>query len=348
LPFFYLVSFVARDNNILMKTALYWHAIISGRVQCDLCPHQCRLANGQWGLCKARQAMNGELKAAGYGHVSAAHLDPVEKKPLYHFHPGTMIFSIGGWGCNLGCEFCQNWGISQQSPLPGPEYTPDTIAEQAVKSGSIGVAYTYNEPLIGHEFVSDCAQRVRANGLSNVLVTNGFVLPGPADALLPWIDAVNLDIKSMEESFYKKSCHAALPPVLDFACQARAAGCHMEITNLVIPGMNDQDGLFEQLGSWMAAHLGRHTPLHLSAYHPDYKSKNPPTPLATLEHARELCARHLDYVYIGNQVSRHGADTGCPGCHATLIERVGYSVKTAGLTAAGLCEGCGRAFDGLA
>jgi pyruvate formate lyase activating enzyme len=291
--------------------------------------------------------MNGELKAAGYGHVSAAHLDPVEKKPLYHFYPGTMIFSIGGWGCNLGCEFCQNWEISQQSPLPGPEYTPDTIAEQAVKSGSIGVAYTYNEPLIACEFVSDCAQRVRAKGLRNVLVTNGFVLPLPASALLPWIDAVNLDIKSMEKSFYKKSCHAALPPVFDFACQVRAAGCHMEITNLVIPGMNDQDSLFEQLASWMAARLGRHTPLHLSAYHPDYKSKNPPTPLATLAHARELCARHLDYVYIGNQISRHGADTVCPGCHATLIERVGYSVKTAGLTAAGFCAGCGRAFDGI-
>lgn len=314
-----------------METAMFWHAIGREKIECGLCPHHCRMADGKRGLCGIRLAQGGKLYAAGYGLISSAHNDPIEKKPLYHFHPGKSIFSVGGWGCNFKCKFCQNWTISQQvdsneSPVP-----PEKIVAAARAAQSIGIAYTYNEPLINIEFVAECARLARKAGLVNVLVTNGYIEKEPAEFILPLIDALNIDIKSMDEEFYKNRCGGALKPVLEFARQAVTAGCHVEITNLIIPGLNDADEQIKQLAEWIVANLGEKTPLHLSAYRPEFKMDLPPTPPETLERAYRLCKEKLFYVYIGNAFSDSGQNTPCPQCGHELIIRRGYNTRLAGL-----------------
>lgn len=327
-----------------MKEALFWHAAGGGKIGCELCPHQCRVGEGQSGLCGIRTARGGKLFAAGYGLVSSAHADPVEKKPLYHFYPGARIFSVGGWGCNFKCDFCQNWNISQQVDRSSAPVEPGAIAAAAGAEESIGVAYTYNEPLINLEFVTDCARLVRAAGRVNVLVTNGFVRPKPAESILPLVDALNIDIKSMRADFYRTHCAGALGPVLDFAKQAVAAGCHVEITNLIIPGLNDSAEEFISLAEWIRSKLGEKTPLHLSAYRPEFKMKRPPTPPATLERAYAVCRKILPYVYVGNVVSDTGQTTFCPRCGAELISRRGYRTSITGVQG-NQCAQCGRPAD---
>lgn len=315
-----------------------------GRIECRLCPHHCVLRDGQAGICHVRVARAGALVAAGYGHISSAHVDPMEKKPLYHFHPGEPIFSLGGWGCNFGCTFCQNWSISQAAELEGVPHTAAETVRGALGSGCRWVAYTYNEPLVGFEFVRDCSRLVREAGAGNVLVTNGFVEEAPAAELLPLTDALNVDIKSMDEPFYRRQCRGRLAPVLRFCRQASAAGCHVEITNLIIPTLNDSAALVEQLAVWIRDNLGPGTPLHLSAYHPDYRAVIEPTPPESLLQAHDLCRRHLTYVYLGNVRTARGQDTVCPGCGNTWITRRGYAVTVAGLRD-GACAKCGRKSD---
>jgi pyruvate formate lyase activating enzyme len=304
-----------------MKKASYWIRS-GGDAQCCLCPHSCNLSEGQTGLCKVRRCENGELVALGYGELSSSAVDPIEKKPLSHFHPGSSIFSIGGWGCNFSCSFCQNWTISQQTlPQLGSweknsredsgkvtkrrqkrttsTYSPEDICRLSGDAGSIGVAYTYNEPLINYEFVLDCSRLVRQAGRLNVLVTNGYIQKEPASELLPFIDALNIDIKSMDNAFYKEHCGGAVQPVLDFARQA-ASQCHVEITNLLIPGLNDRPGEVTALAEWIADNLGKATPLHLSAYFPQYKSKNKATPYDVVENAAKEARVILDHVEMGN------------------------------------------------
>jgi pyruvate formate lyase activating enzyme len=327
-----------------MREAKYWHAEEDGHVRCDLCPHACRLAEGRAGLCRVRQARGGRLFAAGYGLVSSAHVDPIEKKPLYHYRPGAAVFSVGGWGCNFACDFCQNWTISQAADLGGTPAAPETVVGEARRSGSPGIAYTYNEPLVGCEFVADCARLARDAGLFNVLVTNGYVQPGPAAALLPLIDALNVDVKSMDDAFYRAHCRARLEPVLAFCRQAVAAGRHVEITNLVIPGLNDGDAQVAALAEWVRDELGPAVPLHLSGYHPQYRLRVPATPAATLQRARAICRRALRYVYLGNVIAEEGCDTDCPGCGATLVRRRGYRAAVTGLRD-GACAACGRAAE---
>jgi len=292
-----------------------------------------------------RVAEGGGIKAAGYGVMSSVSMDPIEKKPLYHFLPGSTIFSVGGWGCNLRCVFCQNWSISQQFEAGGTRYSPETVIGKAQASGSTGIAYTYNEPLVGYEFVYDCAGLADELGLANVLVTNGYIEQQPAAELLPMISAMNIDIKSIDDAFYRKQCRGSLDPVLRFARQAKAAGCHVELTNLLIPGLNDDIGAIERLAAWIRQHLGESTPLHLSAYHPDYKLDTPATPIPTLERAYESCRESLLYVYLGNVFAGSvGSDTECPGCGATLVSRRGYTAVLTEL-ADGLCAQCGRPAD---
>jgi pyruvate formate lyase activating enzyme len=327
-----------------MKTAKYWHKRENRHVECDLCPHGCNLAEGKTGLCRVRVAKEGELKAAAYGCVSSAGMDPIEKKPLYHFCPGTMIFSFGGWGCNLACEFCQNWTISQKVESSGPRYEPRHIVDKALTADSIGIAYTYNEPLINIEYVEDCARLAKAEGLANVLVTNGYVQAEAAGDLLPLVDALNIDIKSMDDGFYRKICHGNLKPVLDFAVQAARAGCHVEITNLIIPSLNDEDYMVSALAKWIRENLGAATPLHLSAYHPQYKVRIPPTPLEVLRHAYDICSADLTYVYLGNVWTDVGQDTRCPACANVLVSRRGYETKVGGIVN-GCCRNCGRKCD---
>ena len=324
-----------------MKMAEYWHRLDADRLQCDLCPHECKLCNGETGLCRVRGAREGEMKALCYGMISSAHIDPIEKKPLYHFYPGSTIFSIGGWGCNLSCAFCQNWTISQEAMLNSRRYSAEEIVQQVSTSQSIGIAYTYNEPLIAFEFVRDCARLTRDKGLANVLVTNGYIKREPAGKLLAVIDALNIDVKSMDEGFYASHCRGRLAPVLAFAKQARDVGCHVEITNLVIPGLNDEESQFQTLASWVSGNLGRATPLHLSAYRPQYRMDISATSLSSLERGFAVCSEELDYVYLGNIVSEHGQDTRCPDCQTILISRHGYAVVMRDIVKTA-CGKCGR------
>lgn len=333
-------------NSTIVKTAMFWHGRDDGKIACDLCPHGCILGEGGSGLCRVRIVDGGELRAAGYGLVSSAALDPIEKKPLYHFRPGTEIFSVGGWGCNFACPFCQNWTISQQVVRESGRHDPAAVAARAGGGGSIGVAYTYNEPLVGFEFVVDCCEQVAAGGLANVLVTNGYIRSIPAAKLLPLVSALNVDIKSMDEAFYRKQCRASLGPVLEFAVQAREAGSHLEITNLLIPGLNDDSAAVEKLASWISESLGPETPLHLSAYRPQYKMTNPPTPAASLRRAHDICAEQLSHVYLGNVVSDVGRDTVCASCGSLLIERRGYATRVTGMDG-GSCARCGVAVHGV-
>lgn len=327
--------------------AEHWHRDGDGRVQCDLCPHRCTIAEGRTGRCHVRRVEGGELQAASYGRLSSLSMDPIEKKPLYHFHPGSMIFSVGGWGCNLRCSFCQNWTISQQLVEHGPLVMPEQVVRKAVDSGSAGIAYTYNEPLIAFEYVRDCAIAAREAGLHNVLVTNGLNNPEPAAELLPLLNAANMDLKSMDESFYREYCGGQAAPVRQFAQQARAAGVHLEITNLVIPDLNDSDEMLAALATWIADHLGAETPLHLSAYHPQYEMTRPATDVGTLVHAGGLCRERLSHVYLGNVMTRDGRDTICPGCDSVLIRRSGYTTHIPGIDADGACRDCSRPFDGV-
>lgn len=323
-----------------MHDAKFWQLGRSGKIQCVLCPHRCLISNQQAGRCRIRVNHVGRLQARGYGLISAAHNDPIEKKPLYHFYPGSQIFSVGGWSCNLTCSFCQNWTISQQLDLAAHGQTPAAIVEQALAARAIGIAYTYNEPLINIEFVHDCASLARQAGLQNVLVTNGYIEEAPAAWLLPFIAALNIDIKSMDDAFYRQYCAGRLAPVLRFAKQAQAAGCHLEITNLLIPGLNDAAEQLERLAAWVSQHLGAAVPLHLSAYHPDYRMRLPATSAELLQSAYTICRRFLQHVYLGNLPGSRGQDTHCRQCGARLIERQGYAVRLSGLLGQA-CASCG-------
>ena len=327
-----------------MQKAEYWHKTPEGKAQCELCPHHCVVAEGKAGLCRVRGVRDGELQALCYGVVSSAAMDPIEKKPLYHFHPGSQIFSIGGWGCNLACVFCQNWTISQQVLDKTAELMPSRVVKEALGHRSVGVAYTYNEPIVGFEFVRDCARLAKDASLANVLVTNGFIEREPARELLPFIHALNIDIKSMDDQFYKEHCRGRLQPVLDFAKQSVDAGCHVEITNLVIPGLNDKPELFTKLAQWIRANLGQATPLHFSAYRPEHKLTVHATPPSTLEKAFALAKSELQYVYLGNVRLAEGSNTACPGCKAVLVSRRGYLTEIGDIKS-GACGACGRKAD---
>lgn len=328
----------------MRQTAKYWAVQPDGLVKCGLCPHECVLAEGRAGRCGVRCVKDGMLTAAGYGRISSAHMDPIEKKPLYHFLPGKNIFSIGGWGCNLSCVFCQNWSISQQAIEDGEVVESIETADRVGLQGSIGLAYTYNEPLVGIEYVMDCARLVHARGLRNVLVTNGFVSTGPAHELLPFIDALNVDIKSISDSFYRRYCGGRLEPVLEFCRMCVEKMCHLEITNLIIPGLNDGEKDLKDLAEWIACNLGKSVPLHLSGYHPQYKLDVCATSKDILENAYAVCSEILDYVYIGNIATEKGRNTYCRGCGSELVSRSYYDVCVKGITD-GKCSSCGKSSD---
>ncbi len=278
--------------------------------------------------------------AREYGRLVSAALDPIEKKPLYHFHPGAAILSIAAQGCNLHCQFCQNWTISQERQGGAQDATPEELVALARARGSIGIAYTYSEPLVWFEFVRDTARLARAAGLANVIVSNGFLNEAPLRELLPWIDAANVDLKSMDDAFYRKVCKARLAPVLAALRLCRELGVHLEVTNLVIPGWNDRDDQLSALIDFVAG-LGRDVPLHFSAYRPAYKFDAPPTPAATLARAARLARGKLDFVYAGNVHVEGATDTVCPGCGEAVVVREGYRTRSR-LGPGATCPGCGR------
>jgi len=265
-------------------------------------------------------------------------MDPVEKKPLYHFHPGSDILSIGSWGCNFRCPWCQNFSISQE-PAPTRRVEPPDIVAMARKERSLGIAYTYNEPLIWAEFVIETARLAREAGLVNVLVTNGFVNDGPLEEMLPFIDAANLDLKTIRDDVYRSKIGGAIEPVLRTA-RTFAKNIHLEVTNLVITDLNDSDDDLTALADWIAADLGAETPTHLSRYFPQHKYTAPATSVERLTRAREIFSERLRYVYLGNVMSDEGSDTFCHECHARLVQRSGYAVRIDKLVGDS-CGSCG-------
>ncbi|MBI5361512.1 MAG: AmmeMemoRadiSam system radical SAM enzyme [Planctomycetes bacterium] len=322
-----------------MKEALFYKKLESGKVQCVLCPHNCSIATGKTGICRQRKNVNGSLYTLIYGNATSVAMDPIEKKPLYHFFPGSQILSLGTNGCNFSCPFCQNWHISQENADTEP-VSPEQAVALAENHHSVGIAYTYNEPFIWYEFVLKTARLASAHGLKNVLVSNGYVNPEPLRQLLPYIHALNIDLKSIDEVFYKRLCKAKLAPVLE-TCQTASKTALVEITNLIIPGENDSERNINDLSKWVSENLGRHTPVHFSAYHPDYQMDNPSTPAKSLESAYETARKYLDYVYVGNASVKTGNDTLCVKCGSTLIARKGYSITIQDMSKNGCCAKCG-------
>jgi len=327
------------------QTAAWWRPLDNGQVACDLCPIACRLRDGQTGPCATRVNHEGTMVPLHYGRIVSSATDPIEKKPLYHFHPGCQILSVAAPGCNLHCMFCQNWTISQDGDARTIQTSPSDLAAMAQEEESVGVAFTYSEPLVWFEFVKDTARAVREKGLKNVLVTNGYLNSEPLAELLPLIDAANIDLKSMDDLFYRKICKARLDPVLAAIRQFHAAGVHLEITNLLIPGHNDGDDQITALVDFVAE-LDPGIPLHFSAYRPAWKFKAPPTPVETLLRARELAGEKLKFVYLGNANTTAGRDTVCPECGTVVIERSGYS-GAAKFTDGDRCPGCAVRVPGV-
>ena len=313
-------------------------------VKCLLCPHFCRIKAGNSGICGVRLNENGTLVAASYGKVSALHLDPIEKKPLYHFFPGSKILSVGSIGCNLDCAYCQNHDISQAEIGTyhiAQTFSPTQMVSEALRyPENIGIAYTYSEPVVWFEYVLETAMAAHTAGLKNVMVTNGFINEKPLSELLPFIDAFCVDLKAFSEPFYHKITAGALAPVLKSLKQIRQAGKHLEIVNLVIPQINDNEAEFEAMLQWIANELGENTIFHLSRYFPRYRLGIEPTPLYTLDKLAEIARQKLKFVYVGNVNSEY-SDTHCPVCTKLLVTRQGYSVSCPGLGKDGKCTSCG-------
>jgi pyruvate formate lyase activating enzyme len=314
-----------------------------GSMRCLLCPHACLIKEGKTGICGVRENDGKGISLTTYGIISGYGLDPVEKKPLYHFYPGKMILSVGSYGCNLKCDFCQNFHLSQNiQKEAGNRLSPgELVARAAHAAGNIGIAYTYNEPVIWYEYVMDCAGMAVSAGLKNVLVTNGYVSREPLARLIEVTDAFNIDLKAFDNDFYRRMTGATLKPVLDAISDVASSGRHLEITTLVIPGLNDSDESMKREAEWIASNAGRNVPLHLSRYFPMYRRNTPSTPPDTILRLKEIASEYLDFVYTGNMSGLEpGSDTECPSCHSVLIKRYGYSTSLAGLTAGGRCSKC--------
>ncbi len=321
--------------------ARYYEKLDGRRVRCLLCPHRCLIAPGKRGNCRVRANVDGTLEASSYGRLVTVAIDPIEKKPLFHFHPGAQILSTGPNGCNLSCTFCQNWQISQ-TELPTQRASPAELVELAKRERSIGIAYTYTEPLVWFEYLLDACALARAAGLVNVLVSNGTINPEPLAELLPLVDAMNIDLKSMDQEFYRKVCGGDRNTVLHTIEQASQRSW-VEVTNLVIPGLNDADSNIDELAGWLAG-VDPLIPLHLSRYFPQYKLDAPPTPEDTLIRMKQRAAEKLSYVYVGNCTVPGGEDTNCPTCGNLLIARSGYTTRLAGIKGKN-CRNCGRPAD---
>lgn len=294
-------------------------------VQCELCPKSCLIEHGQSGDCRVRVNIEGVLRTVVYSHPVTCAVDPIEKKPMFHFLPGTEIFSLATVGCNLHCKNCQNWEISQADPAKSPAYLipPENLVWMAMNELCPSIAYTYNDPIVFYEYTYDTAKLARKYGLYNVLVTAGYINPAPWKQLLEYVDGANIDLKSIRDDFYREVCSATLKPIQTALVIAKESGIIVEVTNLVIPTLNDSEEEFKELTRWIKENLGSDTPLHFSGFRPEYKmDRLPPTSEQTLNRAREIArSEGLKYVYIGNALSKEGQSTYCPNCGLVLIER---------------------------
>lgn len=337
-------KFVKQKMQIM--EAQFYEKIENNKVRCTLCPHYCTLSEGKTGICKVRTNISGKLISENYGKISGYHFDPVEKKPLYHFYPGKDILSIGSVGCNLHCRFCQNHEIAQTG-VHDYGYIRDLSSGAIVNAAlrqknNIGIAYTYNEPLVFYEFMRDTALNAKQNGLKNVMVTNGFINPEPLQKLIHFIDAFSVDLKAFTDDFYKKITSSHLNPVTETLKTIKKSGKLLEITNLVIPTLNDDEQKFKEMVLWIKNELGEDTVLHISRYYPMYKMNIEATQAKKLLRLFDIASDHLNFVYIGNLPSVKGQNTYCPNCKKQVIERNGYYTNITGLDKKGNCTHCGR------
>ncbi len=342
-------------NKLMIKEALLYQKLENNKVLCNLCAHQCVINPGKEGICKVRENRDGTLHTKVYGRSIAHHVDPVEKKPLYHFYPGSKAFSIGTPGCNFRCQFCQNWEIAQ---LPrehhnqllelGAELSPNQIVEHAKSSGSKSIAYTYTEPTIFFEYSYDTAILAHKEGLKNIYVTNGYMTPEMLDMMNPYLDAANVDLKAFREETYKKVVGARLQPVLDAMKKIKQLGIWLEVTSLIIPGTNDDPDEIKDMADFIANELGEDVPWHISRFFPSYKMNDVPvTLLKTLETAKQIGHQAgLNYVYIGNASSEVDSTTYCPKCGEDLIQRLGYGAAQINIKE-GKCPSCGKTIAGV-
>jgi pyruvate formate lyase activating enzyme len=319
--------------------AMYYEKRDDKIVKCKLCPHGCVIRDGDMGVCRVRKNIEGTLISLNYGKIASFAYDPIEKKPLYHFYPGSKILSIGTYGCNLKCDFCQNWEISQKKSMT-VEMEDEDILLLAKSRGSIGVAYTYNEPSISYEYVLHLCKLVKSRGLKNVLVTNGYINEEPLKELLPYVDAMNIDLKSIEDGFYRRICKGKLEPVMNTIKMA-AKQVHVEITNLIIDGLNSSEDQIDRLAKWISK-IDDNIPLHLTKYFPAYRMNLPPTSYDTLMRAKKTAEKHLKYVYVGN-VMGIDRNTYCPSCSYEVVNR-SITGQITGIKD-GKCSNCGHAIN---
>src|SRR5216117_2942914 len=329
----------------------YWHALPDERIQCDVCPRACKLHAGQQGLCFVRARRNHQIVLTSYGRSSGFCIDPIEKKPLNHYLPGTPILSFGTAGCNLACKNCQNWDISKSREIDtlADAASPEKLARVAKALGCSSIAFTYNDPVVFHEYAIDTAQACHELGLKAVAVTAGYQCAEARRQMYRWMDAANVDLKAFTEQFYHKTCAGHLQDVLDTLVYLKQeTDVWFEITTLLIPGKNDSDAELEAESKWIMRELGPDVPLHFTAFHPDYKMMDiAHTPASTLSRARKIAlAEGLHYVYTGNVHDREGGTTFCPGCAKPVIVRDWYEIRDYSLTPDGRCQHCATRLPG--
>ncbi|MGB9659083.1 MAG: AmmeMemoRadiSam system radical SAM enzyme [Nitrososphaerales archaeon] len=326
------------------KEAMAYTKIDNNYVKCNLCPRSCVIRSGKRGVCRVRENRDGTLFTLIYGLTTAEAIDPIEKKPLFHFWPGSDTYSISTLSCTFACPWCQNWEISQASPgeVYAHELTPDKVVEKTIKSNSSSISYTYNEPLLWYEFIYDTSKLAKENKIHNILVTNGYITEGALSQLVDFIDAANVDIKGFTENFYRTYCKGDLESVLLATKLMKKKGVHIEVTNLIIPGINDSTDEIRQLSIWIRDNIGKGTPLHFSRFFPHYKMVDrPPTSFETLLKAKKIAEEEgLQYVYMGN-VPGEGENTFCPNCKHILIRRMGFDVLKVDLAKGNTCPKCG-------
>ncbi|MDD4856478.1 MAG: AmmeMemoRadiSam system radical SAM enzyme [Candidatus Krumholzibacteria bacterium] len=330
--------------------ARYYERLEQKRIRCLLCPRECLVGDGERGFCRVRENRNGAYHTLVYARPCAIHLDPIEKKPFFHVLPGTQALSLATVGCNLTCKFCQNWQISQSSPEDAEtENTPPSrIVEQALTLRTPSVAFTYGEPIVFIEYAEDIARLARQNGLRSVVVSNGYIRKDPLLNLCGLVDAIKVDLKAFEESYYRDICGATLQPVLDTILQIRSRKVWLELVYLVVPTLNDDEAKIADMARWVSANLGPDVPLHFSRFYPQYRLENlPPTPVSTLDRAYEICrAEGLHYVYVGNVPGHRAESTFCPKCSKKVITRSGYRLESLDVVN-GKCRFCGHEIPGI-
>mgnify|MGYP006282322927 CR=1 FL=1 len=303
--------------------AQFYKVEAGDRIKCELCPHYCKINDSKIGICSVRKNIDGKLYSLSYGKVSSIGIDPVEKKPLYHFYPQADVLSVGSWGCNMSCDFCQNWQISQQAPQL-QDYSPEEIVNTALDKNIKLLAYTYSEPTVFYEYMLETAQIAHDKGLKNIMVSNGFINQKPLKKLIPYLDAANIDLKAFNNNFYNQ-CGGGIEAVKK-TIKVLAREIHLEITTLVVTSLNDDLEELKQMFKWLAD-INKDLPLHLSRYHPAYKLDNPPTDLELMKKAYREAKKHLNNVYLGNAIIENTSDTFCHSCGEKLIRRKAYSVK---------------------